>query len=138
MMELFYICTFQCSSQQPHMPVNGQYDQKLIFFFLAALGLHCCVPAFSNCSKWGLLFVVVRGLLTAVVSLVVEHGLQAHGLQQCGTQALEHRLSSCGARAWLLRGMWDLPGQGIELVSPALGGRILTTVPPGKSPETNF
>ena len=30
--------------------------------------------------------------------------------------------------------MWDLPGPGIEPVSPALAGRFLTTVPPGKPP----
>ena len=29
--------------------------------------------------------------------------------------------------------MWDLPGTGIELVSPALSGGFLTTGPPGKS-----
>ena len=28
--------------------------------------------------------------------------------------------------------MWDLPGPGIELMSPALAGRFLSTVPPGK------
>ena len=43
-------------------------------------------------------------------------------------------LSSCGARAQLLYGMWDLPGPGIEHMSPALAGRLPTTVPPGKSP----
>ena len=43
------------------------------------------------------------------------------------------RLSSCGARAWLLRSMWDLPGPGIEPVSPVLAGRFLTTMPPRKS-----
>ena len=42
---------------------------------MAALGLCCCVPAFSNCSERGLLFVVVCGLLIAVASLVAEHGL---------------------------------------------------------------
>ena len=31
--------------------------------------------AFSSCGEWGLLFAVVRGLLIAVASLVVEHGL---------------------------------------------------------------
>ena len=46
-----------------------------------------------------------------------------------------HRLSSCGARAQLLRGMWDLPGPGLEPVSPALAGGFLTTAPPGKSPR---
>ena len=46
-----------------------------IYLFLAALGLRCCVQAFSSCGEWGLLFVAVRGLLIAVASLVEEHGL---------------------------------------------------------------
>ena len=29
--------------------------------------------------------------------------------------------------------MWDLPGPGIKLVSPALAGGFLTTGPPGES-----
>ena len=44
-------------------------------FVLAALGLHCCAQAFSSCGERGLLFVVVRGLLVAVASLVAEHWL---------------------------------------------------------------
>ena len=44
------------------------------FYFLAALGLGCCVRAFSSCER-GLLFVAVHGLLIVVASLVVEHGL---------------------------------------------------------------
>ena len=58
----------------------------------------------------GLSLVAVHGLLMAVVFPVAEHGLQGarasvvvahglHGLSSCGSQALEHRLSSCGARA---------------------------------------
>ena len=61
----------------------------------------------------------------------------AHGLSSCGSWALECRLSSYGAQAYLLHGMWDLPGPGLEPVSepvsPALAGGFLTTVPPGKS-----
>ena len=60
------------------------------------------------------------------------------GLSSCGTRALERRLSSCGAWAELFRGMWDLPGPGLEPMSPALAGGFLTTAPPGKSPETFF
>ena len=52
-------------------------------------------------------------------------GSRAHGLSTCGSQVLEHRLSSCGTRAQLLHAMWDLPGPGIEAVSPALAGRFL-------------
>ena len=51
----------------------------------------------------------------------------------CGSQALERRLSSCGAQAQLLCGMWDLPGPGIEPGSPALAGGFLATAPAGKS-----
>ena len=55
----------------------------------------------------------------------------AHGLSSCGLWALERRLSSCGAQALLLCGMWDLPGPGLEPVSLALAGGFLTTAPPG-------
>ena len=48
------------------------------FLFLAALGLRCCTWTFSSCSEWGLFFVAVHGLLIAVASLVVEHGLYRH------------------------------------------------------------
>ena len=50
--------------------------KKLFIYLLAALGLHCCVQAFSSCGEQGLLFAVVCGLLIPVASLVVELGLQ--------------------------------------------------------------
>ena len=46
-----------------------------LFLFLAALGLRCCVRAFSSCGERGLLFIVVHGLLIAMASLVAEHRL---------------------------------------------------------------
>ena len=52
-----------------------------VFISISELGLCCCTRAFSSCGERGLLFVAVRGLLISVVSLVVEHGLLAHGLQ---------------------------------------------------------
>ena len=68
------------------------------FLFLSALGLRCCVWAFSSCgaqashcsafSCWG------AQALGAWASLVV-----ARGLSSCGSQDLERRLSSCGVRA---------------------------------------
>ena len=53
--------------------------QELFYFilFLAALGLRCCMWAFSSCSEQGLLFIAVHGLLIVVASLVTEHGLGA-------------------------------------------------------------
>ena len=92
---------------------------------MAVLGLCFCARAFSSCGKWGPLFIAVRGPLTIVASLVVEHRLQTH------------RLSNCGSRAQLLRGMWDPPRPGLEPVSPALAGRLSTTAPPGK-PEVRI
>ena len=67
-------------------------------------------------------------------------GSRHAGFSSCGTRAQQSWLtgsraqfSSCGVQASLLRGMWDLPGPGLEPVSPALAGGFLTTVPPGKS-----
>ena len=53
----------------------------IYLIFLAVLSLRCCARAFSSCGERGLLFVAVHGLLIVVVSLVVEHVLQAYGLQ---------------------------------------------------------
>ena len=76
---------------------------KLIYFifnlFLAPLGLHCCMWAFSSCGERGLLFIQVHGLLIAVASLVLEHGLQVHGLHSCGTWAQQLWLVDSRAQA---------------------------------------
>ena len=87
---------------------------------MAVLGLRFCARAFSGCGKRGPLFIAVRGPLTVTASLVAGHRLETR------------RLSSCGSRAQLLRGTWDLPRPGLEPVSPALAGRFSTTAPPGK------
>ena len=44
---------------------------------------------------------------------------------------------SCGAWAELLRGTWDPPGPGNEVVSPVLAGGLFTTEPQG-SPHFLF
>ena len=93
---------------------------------MAVLGLRFCATAFSSCGKRGPLFIAVCGPLTIAASLVAEHRLQMR------------RLSSCGSRAQLLRGMWDFPRPGLEPVSPALAGRLPTTAPPGKPPVSFF
>ena len=81
--------------------------KNLLILFLAVLGLRYCTWAFSSCSEWGLLSVVVHWLFIAVASLVVEHGLYgawssvtaACRLGSCGSQALEHGPSNCVAQA---------------------------------------
>ena len=84
------------------------------------LGLRFCARAFSSCGERGPLFIAVRGPLSVADSLVAEHRLPTR------------RLSNCGSRAQLLCSMWDLPGPGLEPVSPASAGRFSTTAPPGK------
>ena len=101
----------------------------LFFLYFGCVGSSVRARAFSGYGKRGPLFIAVRGPLfiavhgplTIAASLVVGHRLQ------------KRRLSSCGSRAQLLRGMWDLPRPGLEPVSPALAGRFSTTAPPGKS-----
>ena len=62
------------------------YFFLLINLFLAALGLCGCAPAFSSCGE--------RGLL-----LLRSMGSRHAGFSSCDSRALEHRLSSCDARA---------------------------------------
>ena len=93
---------------------------------MVVLGLRFCARAFSSCGKWGPLFIAVRGPLTIAAPPVAGHRLQTR------------RLSSCGSRAQVLRGMWDLPRPGLEPVFPALAGGLSTTAPPGKPSSTSF
>ena len=77
----------------------------LVYFLLSVLSLLCC--------KW----------LSLVAAAWASH---RGGFSCCRAPALE-------LWALLLHSMWDLPGPDIEDVSPALAGRFLSTVPPGKS-----
>ena len=78
-----------------------------IYLFLAVL----CLPCHSGISlvvaSGGYSLVAVRGFLMVVASLIMDQGLSgtwasvvaAHRLIHCSSLAVEHRLSSCGARA---------------------------------------
>ena len=80
----------------------------LVYLFAGSLLL---LKLFSSCSKWGLLSSC--GMWAA---LAVEQGFQgvmalavaAQRLGSCGSQALEHWLNSCGAKAELFHDMWHL------------------------------
>ena len=87
---------------------------------MAVLGLRFCARALPSRGKRGPLFITVRGPLTIAASPAVEHRLQTR------------RPSNCGPRAQSLRSTWDPPRPGPEPASPALAGRLPTTVPPGK------
>ena len=89
------------------------------------LGPCFCARAFSSCGERGPLFIACAGLSLSRPLL----------LRSTGSR---RRLSSCGSRALLLRGMWDLPRPVLEPVSPALAGRFSTTAPPGKPTNALF
>ena len=98
----------------------------LLFYILVAVGL-CCGARISHCGGFSCCGARALGAWASVVV--------AHGLSSCGSRAIEHRLSSCSTRAQLFCSMWDLHRPRLESVSPALAGRLLTTVPRGKPPS---
>ena len=85
-----------------HRGGSSFFFNKFIYFilffwlrwvFVAARGL------FSGCGEQGLLFVVVCRLLIVMAPLAGSTGSRRVGFRSCGSWALEHRVSSCGARA---------------------------------------
>ena len=60
------------------------------------------------------------------------NGFFHQGAQALGPRALDHEW------AQLLHSTLDLPGPGVESVSPALAGRFLTTEPPGEPHQEYF
>ena len=83
--------------------LNSPWDIYLLIYFGCAGSLLLWTRAFSSCREWG------AALL-----------LQSTGFSGCSTWAL------------LLLGVWNLLRLGMEPVSPALAGRVLSTVPTGK------
>ena len=100
----------------------------LCWVFVAAHGLSIGAASWGYSSLW------CAGFSLQWLLLSWSTGSGHTGFSGCGTGALEGAgFSSCGARAYLICSIRDLPGPGIEPVSPALAGGFLTTVPPGKS-----
>ena len=112
---------------------------QVVFSFLKKDLFIFCTWAFSSCGEQELFFIVVRGLLIAMASLVAEHRLQVHRFQQLlcvSSEVAVHSLQSVGS-AVVAHGPGcymakDLSRPRIKLVSPELQGGFLTTGPPGK------
>ena len=79
-------------------------------FFLAVLGLRCCMQAFSGCSAW--------------VS-------DCRGFSLRSTDSRVW-LGNCDPQSLLSHSMWNPPRSGIKPMSSSLAGGFLTTGPPGK------
>ena len=99
----------------------------LHWVFVAACGLSLVVASGGYSS------LRCTGFLLRWLLLLQSTGSRRTGFSSCSSRALGCRLRSCGAKAYLLCGMWGLPRPGLEPVSPALAGRFLTAAPPGKS-----
>ena len=65
-----------------------------IYLFLAVLGLCCCMPSFSSCGEWGLLFIAVCRLL-----LLSSMGSRCVGFSSYGTWAQQFWLTGSTAQA---------------------------------------
>ena len=98
----------------------------LLWVFVVACSLSLVAASRGNSS------LRCSGFSLQWLLLLRSTGSRHMGFISCGLWAVEHRLSSCGAWAYLLCGMWDLPGPGFEPMSPALAGGFLTIAPPGK------
>ena len=98
----------------------------------------CCWLCWVFVGVWAFLCLQCVGFSPRGLFLPLSTVSRRPGFRSCGSRlsscgwALEHRLNSCGPRAYLLLAMGHLPGPGIETVSPALVGRFFTTEPPGK------
>ena len=72
-----------------------RFEILKIIYVLVALGLCCCVWAFSSCSEQGLLSIAAHRLLIAVASLVVDTDARHPGFSSCSSRGS----SSCGSQA---------------------------------------
>ena len=104
----------------------------ILFIYFVWAGTSLLLGLFSGCSEQKLLSGCSAWLLIVVPSLFTEQRLSGCRLSSWGAWALQHRLNSCCAQAWLLCTTWDPPRSGNEPVSPALSGGFFTTETPGK------
>ena len=116
-----YICMAESFYFSPETITAFFFFLKVYLFWLPG-----CEPAFSSCSEWGLLFVVVLGLLTTVTPLI-----SAHRLWSAGSVVMAHELScseACGI----------FPDQGSNSCVPCIGRRILNLLCHERSPHCGF
>ena len=99
---IFHVCTHSGAYQYAVSPTVF-FFWLISFIYLFIFG--CTGPSllrrlFFTCGWRGSSAAGVCGLLTVVASLVWSTGSGAYmGFCSCGSPALEHRLSSCGAQA---------------------------------------
>ena len=98
---------------------------KIVFRYLFVFG---CVGSSLLCGLCSALQLCCTGLLQWLL-LLQSPGLRQLGFGSCSSRVLEHRLRIV-AQGLSRSIVWDLPGSGIEPMSPAFAGGFLTTEVP--------
>ena len=130
-MDLSLLTFFDLPLSSPSLHLQTRLFWIWFNLLLAVLGLRCHTRTFSAVS-----LLSGAGVFTAAAPLTAEHRLSV-----CGPGSV---FVLAGSRArglqWLrctgllvAFGTWNLPGPGVESVSPALAGGFLSTAPPGIS-----
>ena len=105
------------------------YEKVFFFFFSLLLAVlwwvFVTVCGFSLVMESEItLYLQCAGFSLWWILLQQSMGSRYMSFSRCGSWAPQHWLSNCGAWAYLLCSMWDLPGPGIELV-PSVARQIL-------------
>ena len=132
------LCVFLCG-----FDLTAKYTCKstvfgfvfYIYLFLAVLGLHCHVRAFSTCGERGLLLIAVHGLLSAEHRAIGCRGFSSF----CAcAPSLWHAGSKAQAQGRSCPTAWDPPWPGTKPVSYALQDGLPITGPPGNPIKAQF
>ena len=70
---------------------------KFIYLLMAVLGLRCCAGLSLVAASGGYSLLRCVGFSLQWILLLRSMGSRRKGFSSCGTWALDHRLSSCGA-----------------------------------------
>ena len=84
---------------------DSEREVSVCTFFFKDLFMGFCLCWVFVAARWLSIVAASGGYI-----LLQCTGFSLRCFSCCKAQALEHRLSSCGSWAWLLRSMWDLPG----------------------------
>ena len=109
-----------------------------IYLFLAALGLRCCMGLSIVAASGGYSSLRCIGFSLQWFLFLRSMGSRHAGFHSCGWWALEHSSVVVAHRLSCSVACGIFLDQGSNPVSPALAGRSLTTVPPGKPLSTPY
>ena len=108
-----------------------------VYVVRAVLGLHCCLGSSPVAGSRATLRCGARVSHCSSISCCRALALGRVGFSSWSSQILQRRRNSCGPWAWLLRGMWGVPGSWSNWCL-LLWQAFFTTEPPEKPQNTHF